>query len=453
MENNSEILESEYKKERNVHRAVLEIIATLPLRQREAVMLRYSDGLEVPEVALAMKITQQNAATYLSLARKRIAVELDKRPVSRRDADLEPIPMGVIITKALRFGALEFLPTEAEWIQGALEQCHRYIFAKSSADAEAAPEVVATTIAAARAPFGAIVGALTTFLIAGALALGITLGGTPTPQQQTGPFQITSSSAENDLSAQGQEGAGEAEGLSAADSDAGVGGIVDMDAIGGAGGIGDAEETGDAGGIGDAEENPASASAPNWATGPSGGQQNLQEYDIVADDPPPLSHWDAASRDEDVPMIELGDKGVLLFSPTGTMSWALLNLILCVIGFLYALLSVERIVLKRRRERKAAKDYDVYGSMYDMDEFEKDSQTDWDFRPSWLVTSIAMAIVGGVLFLLTQDTRNPMVIVDWWTSIHAVIFAIQLTGLILITKDEKPSAAASAAAAAAKAER
>jgi len=385
MEIYSETLSSEYAKEKNGHRPVIETIFKLPLRQREAVMLRYHDGLEVSEVALAMGVPLQSAATYLSLARKRLAIELDKSPMSRLDANLEPIPMGIIISEALRFDAMEFLPTEAEWIQDALEECHRYIFAKLP-EAAPAQEAVLTTIAAARAPFGAIVGALTTFLIAGALALGITLGGVPMPQQEEPPA-AAAQSGEDGLPAPSESGADAAPGLPAAD--------------------------------------PA----------------DIQGYDaIVEEAATPLAPWDIGKREEDVPMVELGDKGVLLFSPTGTMSWALLNLILCAIGFLYAVLSVERIFLKRKRERKenregsASGSLEGFGDMVDLDE----DQVSWDFRPSWLVTSVAMAIVGGIMFLLTQDTRNPMVLVDWWTSIHAVIFTVQLTGVILIIKDDKP---------------
>jgi len=383
MENNIEKITSGNKKGKDAHRAVLEIISNLPLRQREAVMLRYHDGLEITGVGLAMGSTPQSVATYLSMARKRLETEMDKRSIPRRDADYELIPMGVIITEALRFGESEFIPTEAEWMKGALEECRRYIFGKPSGAEQAAPQVGEMTIAAARAPFGAIIGALTTFLIAGSLALGITLGGIYTPLQAD-PSQATAPTAE-----------------------------------------------------GETAESPAAPPVDNpYAM----SQQAPQEYEIIAgDEAPPLALWEGGIRGEDVPMIELGDKGVLLFSPTGTMSWALMNLILSAIGFLYALMSVERIVLKRKRERlEQAKSASV--NLDYIDDLEEE-QTDWDFRPSWLVTSIAMAILGGILFLLTEDTRNPMVLVDWWTSIHAIIFTVQLTGVILIIKDDKPGKA------------
>jgi len=117
------------KAEGNIHRVVLGVLSNLPLWQREAVMLRYHDCLEVPEIALAMGSPPQIVATHLSLARKRLETEFDKRSIPRRDADNEPIPMGVIIAEALSFGQREFIPTEAEWIRGTLEKCHLYIFA------------------------------------------------------------------------------------------------------------------------------------------------------------------------------------------------------------------------------------------------------------------------------------------------------------------------------------
>ena len=58
---------------------MMEIIATLPSRQREAIILHYYGGLSVTEVAAAMSIPHQSVSLYLKLARKKMREELLRR--------------------------------------------------------------------------------------------------------------------------------------------------------------------------------------------------------------------------------------------------------------------------------------------------------------------------------------------------------------------------------------
>jgi RNA polymerase sigma-70 factor (ECF subfamily) len=61
-------------------------LATLPRRQREAVVLRYFLDLDVREVASVMGIGEGTAKSALSRARSALAAELGERPEVTRDA-------------------------------------------------------------------------------------------------------------------------------------------------------------------------------------------------------------------------------------------------------------------------------------------------------------------------------------------------------------------------------
>ena len=358
MDSENELPQGEYEKGKNVRLAVQEIVANLPLRQREAVMLHYYDDLDVALVAEAMDIPHQSALSYLSLARKRLAAELDRRGLAQNSSTLGFFPMGALLSETLHTEAAEFIPTKAAWIQGTLELCRQHINEGSAGFAAAAPEIAATAITAVRLPFGAVMGTLTALLIAGALALGISLGGTPQPKHVS----------------------------------------------------------------------PATSAI---ATFPAEGRPSLQEYEIVvSQEPPPFSQWNAEMGNKGVPRIELGNKGVLLYSPDGMQSWALMNFVLCTLGAFYAVLCLERILLKGKRGTK--EHIGKYPWSLRFIRGLADGKADANFRPAWLAVTSAMAALGAVLFLLTQNPMDPMVLLDKWTLLHVLFFATQLAGVILV---------------------
>jgi len=57
-------------------RSVMEILSHLPQRQREAVILRYFEDLNVSQVALTMRITHQCVSKYLTIAREKLKSEI-----------------------------------------------------------------------------------------------------------------------------------------------------------------------------------------------------------------------------------------------------------------------------------------------------------------------------------------------------------------------------------------
>ena len=103
----------------------------------------------------------------------------------------------------------------------------------------------------------------------------------------------------------------------------------------------------------------------------------------------------------------------------GGKHWALLNLILCLLGILLATLSL----IKALRWKK---------------DVEKEGYLEVrTVRYLWLIITTILAVVGVIFFLLTEDMRLPMVIVDIWTIINAIIFAMGIISLWLTFKKEK----------------
>jgi hypothetical protein len=49
-----------------------------------------------------------------------------------------------------------------------------------------------------------------------------------------------------------------------------------------------------------------------------------------------------------------------------------------------------------------------------------------------MVLTIIMALLGVVVFVLTQDMAQPMVLVDWWTIINAVILIVEAIAVMLL---------------------
>jgi len=181
-ESHAECLPQEYVESKGLSHDVMDIVARLPVRQREAVILHYYDEMNINEVASAMRISHQNASRYLTLARKKIKAELESIPLSSRINALAVLSVSSLISDTFQTAALSFNPLNTTWIQSILERCQQNIFESSLDVAAATAGAVAETVAAFRVSFAALMGSLSTIFVAGALALGITFGGTAMPE-------------------------------------------------------------------------------------------------------------------------------------------------------------------------------------------------------------------------------------------------------------------------------
>jgi hypothetical protein len=156
--------------------------------------------------------------------------------------------------------------------------------------------------------------------------------------------------------------------------------------------------------------------------------------------PPPLADLSSNIFSGEGSTADLPDGDTPLAAGGGNPAWALLNLILTVIGVVLAILFLLLYFHKRRREedeeeaeerRRRIVEAEMYG-----EEYEEEPDTDKK-RLVWRVVAILLAIVAIFLFILTEDMRLPMVFVDQWTIAHAIIMVVQIVCWLVASRRKK----------------
>jgi hypothetical protein len=125
----------------------------------------------------------------------------------------------------------------------------------------------------------------------------------------------------------------------------------------------------------------------------------------------------SVAKAQGIPTLGIGKSGVPLFSPEGIDSWSLLDLMLAIAG---AILAIGTLIAASRR-RKNDKDDETY--FEETGEYREDQKRS---RKIFLAGSIIASIVSIILFILTQDMRLPMVFIDIWTIVFALILAVEI---------------------------
>jgi len=117
-----------------------------------------------------------------------------------------------------------------------------------------------------------------------------------------------------------------------------------------------------------------------------------------------------------IPMMTLGQVSIPLAPSQGMNQnvWAFVNLILAVSGAMFVAITGITALWGKRR----GKGYDE--TAY----FAEDTGSESGFRRIWLIAMIIFGILGVVVFLLTQNIDRLMVMVDNYTFLNALIFAL-----------------------------
>jgi len=105
---------------------------------------------------------------------------------------------------------------------------------------------------------------------------------------------------------------------------------------------------------------------------------------------------------------------------------------------------VVRIIIKKRRDKEDEK-YEAHNAS--AEERQKRG------RLLFILAVPVLAIIGIILFILTQDMRLPMIMIDWWTLAHGILFAGGALSYIFAYRrvkdedgdDEQPAGTTSAA--------
>ena len=113
--------------------------------------------------------------------------------------------------------------------------------------------------------------------------------------------------------------------------------------------------------------------------------------------------------------MEINQIEVLLHSGYGYPTWALINLILGAAGVVFAVVAAIRAIVLKKQEKDDAGAKRRHGT-------EKMRKY---CRFEWFAATLVLGIVGIAMFLLAEDIRGQMVLVDNWTIVNLIIFVVE----------------------------
>jgi hypothetical protein len=169
---------------------------------------------------------------------------------------------------------------------------------------------------------------------------------------------------------------------------------------------------------GEETPDPTPGPIPNPGPGSQPGPGELPHQDIPKDELTPNQVLDIIKADESVPIFTILGFEIPLFGIMDLPVWALMNLFLAICGAFCGLVAL--INAKRRKK----------------------SQPELESRQTRriaLLTTLLAAALGIVLFLLTEDITNLMVVFDVWTIVSALILLVVIISMIATNKSRAAS--------------
>jgi len=108
--------------------------------------------------------------------------------------------------------------------------------------------------------------------------------------------------------------------------------------------------------------------------------------------------------------------------------WAPLNLILAALGLILAGVTAVRALVRKMQEQDEARAVRVNGY--------RRRRRKTSLSQIWLAATFTAGIAGTIVFIITENTNNLMVMADRWTIVNAVLLAIVIVGMALYYKNE-----------------
>ena len=142
----------------------------------------------------------------------------------------------------------------------------------------------------------------------------------------------------------------------------------------------------------------------------------------TAASPPTLYEIERTIPDEKIPL------GMIWFPHIRAYSWALTNLVLCVIGVLSTFVAALHKLVQMNQSAKEKID------------FGKDLETNGITKNHcvrYLAVMLITSFASVLLFILTQDMTKPMVITDRWTIVHIIILVVGTAVTMLFIRSNK----------------
>jgi len=136
------------------------------------------------------------------------------------------------------------------------------------------------------------------------------------------------------------------------------------------------------------------------------------------------------------PIVPLANPGFIFFAPWGADYWALLNLILAILGAILTPIALIKVLQKRKQiEREVEIELNSLSQneVYIIDE----ERLYHKRRLEWFAATAVLGGIGILIFVLTQDMRKTMALMDWWTIFHVIVFVLEIIAFRLIYKKEK----------------
>jgi len=136
--------------------------------------------------------------------------------------------------------------------------------------------------------------------------------------------------------------------------------------------------------------------------------------------------WIRLIPDEILPTARIG----------AARTWAFVNLILSLAGAIVAIIMGISVLLKSRRERTEETHEETHKVTHNETNKDKNEKTKRG-RPLLIILTPILAIIGLILFILTQDMSHPMTLIDWWTPLHLLLLADEILCSIFAFKRGK----------------
>jgi len=125
--------------------------------------------------------------------------------------------------------------------------------------------------------------------------------------------------------------------------------------------------------------------------------------------------------------------------------WAVVNLVLSIVGVVLAILVFVRALLLKKKDNKDNEQRNAndkrtvasnaqYGGQKRED---SDAKKFTQRRTIWLIATVVLAIVGIIVFILTEDMSLPRGWVDRWTIVNAIILVAEIITVMFVFHNKK----------------
>jgi hypothetical protein len=150
-------------------------------------------------------------------------------------------------------------------------------------------------------------------------------------------------------------------------------------------------------------------------------------------------------EDEPLPLFNIFGAPIFFFAPIGMPSWAILNVLLTIAGFVLSVVTILRAVSQKKTENKNV-DNQYSAMLRNVDSFNNDTfftllkhkdQYNKRRRLFALVSMYILSIGALILLLIVQNFRGVIALFDWWVIIHAILFiGVIICSKLVFRKDE-----------------